>query len=407
MRKIALTIVMGLLASTALAAKEPSESLVRRVHEHALTLDSHVDIIAPNNPKRLYLPDGTTQSDLPKLITGGLDAIVYCITSFPGHDDPEGVAAARQEADYKLGWIRKFVADNSDKVGLALSAEDVRRLHRRGKMAILMSFQNARSIGSDITQIDRLYSDGVRIFSFNHAGHNAFSDSSRPWNEAVHRHNGLSQLGRDAVKRLNDLGVLIDVSQLSKESVLQTVALSRVPVVATHSAARALFDHIRNLSDEELDAIRSKGGVVQVVPFGDYLRPADAEAQAALDAIAVRYGLKATADAPYAGDKFYTLPKAQQDKIMAEAAKIHVKVPTLSDYVDHIDYIAKRIGWDHVGIGSDFNQGGGVTGFSSEADAPNVTRELLRRGYSERQIAGIWGGNFLRVLHTAEAARAK
>ncbi|HTH27543.1 MAG TPA: dipeptidase [Sphingobium sp.] len=406
MRKTILTILSGMLASAALAAPAGDDRALA-IHQRVLTLDSHVDIIAPNNPARLYLPDGTLRSDLPKLIKGGLDAIVYCVTAFPGHDDPAGVAEARKEADYKLGWIKTLVKDNPDKIGLAFSADDVARLHRQGKISVLIAFQNARSIGSDITQIDALYKQGVRIFSFNHAGHNAFSDSSRPWQEPLHRNNGLSPLGKDAVKRLNDLGVLIDVSQLSTESLFQTVALSRAPVVATHSAARALFDHIRNLSDAELDAIRSKGGVVQVVPFGQYLKPEDAEAARKLDAIAEKYGLKATPDAPYAGDKFYTLPKEQQNKIMQEAAQIPVSQPTLRDYVDHIDYIARRIGWDHVGIGSDFNQGGGVTGFDSEADAPNVTRELVRRGYTEKQIAGIWGGNFLRVLRAAEAARAQ
>lgn len=405
MRILVLAILSGMLASTAVAG--PLDDRALAIHKRVLTLDSHVDIIAPTNNASNYLPDGTTRSDLPKLVQGGVDAIVYSVSAFPGPDDAAGVAQARAEADYKLNWIKAFVRDNPQKVGLALSADDVERLHRAGKISVIIGFQNARSIGSDISQLDAFYRDGARVFGFNHAGHNAFSDSSRPWKEPLRRHGGLSPLGREGVKRLNDLGALIDVSQLSTESLLQTVALSRAPVVATHSAARALFDHIRNLSDAELDAIRAKGGVVQVVPFGLYLKPEDPVAAAKLAAIAEKYGLKATPEAPYAGDKFYSMPQEQRERILKEAAAIPVSRPTVSDFVDHIDYIAKRIGWRHVGIGTDFNQGGGVVGFDSEAEAPNVTRELVRRGYTEQQIAAIWGGNFLRVLRAAEAAKAK
>lgn len=409
MRKLTIAVFSAMLATSALAApaSDKADQKALAIHKRVLTLDSHVDIIAPNNNKNNYMPDGTTHSDLPKLEQGGVDALVYSISVFPGPDDAAGVAEARKEADYKLNWIKSLVADNPQKVGLALTAEDVVRLHKQGKVSVIIGFQNFRSIGSDISQVDFFYKQGARVFGFNHAGHNAFSDSSRPWNEPIHRHNGLSQLGRDAVKRLNDLGALIDVSQLSDESLVQTVQLSRTPVVASHSAARGVFDHIRNLSDADLDIIKSKGGVVQVVPFGLYLKPEDPEAAVKLDAIAVKYGLKATPDAPYAGDKFYSMPKEQQEKIRQEAAAIPVKRPTVSDFVDHIDYIAKRIGWQHVGIGTDFNQGGGVEGFDSEAEAPNVTRELVRRGYSEKQIAAIWGGNFLRVFRAAEKARAQ
>ena len=398
-----LAIVISLLAGAASPASAAGDDAAA-VHRRVLTLDSHVDILTPATPGRYYDAGGGSRSDLPKLIEGGMDAIVYAVAVPPGPRDAAGVAEARKEADYKLAWIKSFVASNPQRVGLALSADDVERLHKEGKIAVLIAFQNARSIGADITQLDVFYKEGARIFALNHAGHNDFSDSSRPWNEPESEHGGLSPLGRDAVKRLNDLGALIDVSQLSTNSLMQTLEITRAPVVATHSDARALFDYVRNLSDAELDAIKANGGVVQVVPYAGYLKPQSAESVRKIEEIRAKYGIHATPESPYAGVS--AMSEEQQRKIFQELTDAASKA-TLTDFVDHIDYIAKRIGWRHVGIGSDFNQGGGVQGFDSEAEAPNVTRELVRRGYTEHQIAAIWGGNFLRVLRAAEAAKAK
>ena len=245
----------------------------------------------------------------------------------------------------------------------------------------------------------------MRVFAFDHAGHNDFADSSRPQpGEPVAEHGGLSPLGKQAVSKLNDLGVLIDVSQLSTDALLQTVALSRVPVAATHSAVRALVENGRNLRDAELDAIRKNGGVVQVTPFTSYLTLPDQASRERFTAIRARYGLAADYASTYDGSE--ALPEARRTAYLDEISAARSRA-SLSDFVDHIDYIARRIGWQHVGIGTDFDHGAGVTGFDSAAEAPNVTRELLRRGYSEEQIAAIWGGNFLRVLRAAEAGRKR
>lgn len=401
-----IAILATMLATTALAAPADDrlDRKTRTIHGHVLTLDSHVDVLTPSTPQRYYAADGGSRSDLPKLIKGGVDAIVLAVAVPPGPRDPAAVAEARKEADYKLAWIKSFAASDPTKIGLALSAGDVERLHRQGKVSVLIGFQNARSIGHDITQLDVFYKEGARIFALNHAGHNDFSDSSRPWNEPESEHGGLSDLGKLAVRRLNDLGALIDVSQLSTPSLFQTLAITRAPVVATHSDARALFDYVRNLSDAELDAIKTNGGVVQVVPYAGYLKPQSQESIDKIAEIRAKYGIHATPDNPYAGVS--AMSEEQQKKVFQELTDAQSKA-TVSDFVDHIDYIAKRIGWRHVGIGTDFNQGGGVEGFESEADAPNVTRELVRRGYTERQIAAIWGGNFLRVLRAAEQARAR
>lgn len=380
------------------ASAEPVDA--KALHDSVLVLDSHADVLLPSTPKRYYAADGGSRVSLEKLQAGGVDAIVLSVAVGPGPRDAKGVAAARAEADAKLATIKAFVADNPAATGLALKADDVERLHKEGKIAVIIGFQNARSIGKDISQLDAFYKAGARVFALNHAGHNDFSDSSRPGDGPVSEHGGLSALGKEAVTRLNDLGALIDVSQLSSDALAQTLALTRAPVAATHSNARALIDETRNLSDAELDAIKKNGGVVQLTPFNAYLIKPDAAAIEALSAVRVKYGL--TKDFKGAADGYDALSADKQAAFLDELLPLQPRA-TLAIYVDQIDYIAKRIGWEHVGIGSDFDHGSGITGFDSATDAPNVTAELVKRGYTQEQIAAIWGGNFLRVLRAAEA----
>ena len=374
------------------------------VHRRTLVLDGHADVLLPSTPARYYLPGGGSRADLDHLTRGGVDAVVLSLAVGPGPRDAAGIAAARADVEAKLARIRAFAADNPDRVGIALSADDVTRLAGEGKVAVIIGFQNARSLGDDLSQIDVLYRDGVRVFAFNHAGHNSWSDSSRPGDAPVAEHHGLSPIGRQAVARLNDLGVLIDVSQLSSEALLQTLQLTRAPVAATHSNARALVDNTRNLTDAELDAIKANGGVVQLTPFNSYLVNPDAAARERISAIRVEHGLAAAFVSP--NDGYGTLAAVPQQAFLDALAPVLPRA-TVADYVAQIDYVAKRIGWEHVGIGTDFDHGAGITGFDSEADAPNVTAELLRRGYTPEQVEAIWSGNFLRVLRAAGAGRRR
>jgi membrane dipeptidase len=348
------------------AAQSPADidARARDIHRHVLVIDSHTDVLLPSSPENLFAPGHTSHTDVDKLMRGGIGALAMAIAVGSGPRTPEGVAAAHAEADAKLAAIRAFVRDHSDGVALATTADDIVRIHKAGKIAVLESFLNTRSIGSDISAIDGLYRDGVRLFGFSHAGNNDFADSSRPSGEPAEEHHGLSPIGKQAVVKLNRLGVIIDISQLTPAGVAQVLELSKAPVIASHSNVRALVENTRTLSDPELDGIKANGGIVDVTPFNNYLRR-------------VPPGLDAEARAK--------LPRA-----------------TVSDLVDHIDYIVKRIGIDHVGIGTDFNHGAGIQGFDDESEAPNVTRELVRRGYSEAQIAKIWGGNFVRVFRQVE-----
>jgi membrane dipeptidase len=361
--------MLALIAVVAVAATAPAQTpadldaRTRAIHQRILVIDSHSDVLLPSSPENLYLPGHASRVDLDKLKRGGVGAVAMAIAVGNGPRTPEGVAAAHVEADAKLAAIRAFLKEHSDQTALALGANDIVRIHKTGKIAVIESFLNTRSIGADLTAIDRLYGDGVRLFGFSHAGNNDFADSSRPSGEPAEEHHGLSPLGKEAVAKLNRLGVIIDISQLTPAGVLQTLELSKAPVIASHSNVRALIDNPRLLSDRELDAIKANGGLVDVTPFNNYLRRNQAGAPASR--------------------------------------------ATVSDLVDHIDYIVKRIGIDRVGIGTDFNHGSGIDGFNDESEAPNVTRELLRRGYSEEQIAKIWGGNFLRVFRRVEETASR
>ncbi|WP_326525531.1 dipeptidase [Sphingomonas sp.] len=406
MRPFILNSLLGATAALALlpaavTAKEPATVDAAEIHARVLSLDGHADVLLPLTPSRYALPQGGSRVDLPHLTAGGVDAIVLSVAVGPGPRDAAGVAAARRDADAKLAKIRGFASANPTRVGLALTPADVTRLHGAGKVAVIVGFQNARSLGKDVSQLDTFYREGARVFGLTHAGHNDFADSSRPGDAPASEHGGLSPLGRQAVARLNDLGALIDVSQLSDAAFAQTLQLTRAPVAATHSNARALIDDARNLSDAELDAIKANGGIVQVTPFSAYVhRITDAD-RARLATVRTRHGLPASF-VTYS-DGAAALPADKRDAALDDLSRNRPR-GTLAEYIDHLDHIARRIGWQHVGIGTDFDHGAGVTGFDSEAEAGNVTAELVRRGYTEPQIAAIWSGNFLRVWAAAQAA---
>lgn len=400
----ALVAVIPVAAALSATADEADlDARAHAIHERVLTLDSHVDVLLPVGPAQSHGSGQRSQADLDRLQRGGIDAIALAIAVGPGPRSAEGVAAARAEANAKLAAIQSFIKDNSEHVALALSAEDVRRIHKQGKIAVIESFLNARSLGNNLAGIDEFYRAGVRLFGFVHAGNNEFADSSRPTTEPAQEFHGLSPLGKQAVARLNKLGVIVDVSQLTPAGVLQVLQLSKAPVVASHSDVRALVDNARNLSDQELDAIKANGGVVQVTPFNTYLVSAPLDFRDKVRALRTQYGLPPDFPDRPTGftDSYESLPADRQKAFVGAVAALYPKA-SLKDYVDHIDYIVKRIGIDHVGIGSDFNHGAGIAGFADESEAPNVTRELVRRGYNEAQIAKVWGGNFLRVFARVE-----
>lgn len=399
-------LALAALALTGLVGSASAQSSQEAVaiHRRMLVLDAHADILLPSTPKRYAGPDGTSQVSVEKLVRGGVDAIVLEVATLRGPPTAEGVAAARALAEEKLAYIRALPAQSNDRIALALSADDVERIAAEGRIALLIGFQGFYALGPDLDAIDAFAARGVRVFNFTHAGHNLYADSSRPVAEPVSLHGGLSPLGRQAVARLNDLGVLIDVSQLTPEGVQQVVTLSKAPVIATHSAVRRLIDNSRNLADAEIRAIAAKGGVIGVTAFSGYLTSTTAAFTTRLTALRAKYGLPANYVLPY--DGMMDLSVARREAYLDELTLIGDRA-TLREYVDHIAYIAKLVGVDHVAIGTDFNHGAGVTGFADASDAGAVTAELLKRGFTPAEIGKIWSGNFLRVLRAAERGRVQ
>jgi membrane dipeptidase len=405
-------LLMGLALLPALLpaqpANDPLERRVQAVHEAAAPLDAHVDVLVSTTPGIYRTDDGVSQVTVAKLVAGGMATVTLALQSptpvGTGPATAAGVAAARAEVDAKLARVRMLVADNPERLELALTADDIERSRSNGRIAVLIGFQNAYALGTDLSLVDHYVDEGVRVFAFNHAGNNAFADSSRPAIPGDEPNGGLSDLGRAAVRRLNDRGVVIDVSQLTPRGVLQTLEISRAPVIASHSAVRALIDETRNLTDTELDAIGAAGGVVHVPPFNTYLAPRPPEFVARLGEIRARFGLPRA----FRGvlDDAQLLSGEERAKYTSEALE-SVPRADLDDYLDQIDYVVRRIGVDHVGIGTDFDHGAGIVGFKDASEARNLTRGLLSRGYSDADVAKIWSGNFLRVKRAAEEAASR
>jgi len=392
------------LTPCAVFAQQTDAALERRVlevHAAARPLDAHADILVSTTPGIYRTADGESQLTVDKLVAGGMATVTLALQSPTGPATEEGIAKARAEVDAKLAQLLALEKAESARVGIARSAADIERLHAAGKIAVLIGFQNAYAFGTDVDLVDRYVADGVRVFAFNHAGNNAFADSSRPSIPGDEPNGGLSALGREAVRRLNDAGVVIDVSQLTPKGVMQTLELSRAPVIASHSAVRALIDETRSLTDAELDAIASYGGVVHVPPFNTYIAPRPPEFVAALGELRAMYGLPREFHGVL--DNAERLEGAARGEYTNAALKT-VPRATLDDYLRHIDYVVKRIGIDHVGIGTDFDHGAGIIGYKDASEAKNLTRALLERGYSADDVAKIWSGNFMRLLRAAEAA---
>jgi membrane dipeptidase len=386
------------------ASEAELDAKARAIHGRLIAIDTHTDVLLPETNNYYYLPGRQSRTDVEKLKRGGMGAVAIAIAVHQTARAPEGYAAAKKEAEEKLAIIRKLLADNPGSVELARTAADIERIRKAGKVAVIESFVNAYSIGTDIGKIDELYKEGVRLFGLVHGDNNDWADSSRA-PDGKSEHNGLSDLGKQAIGKLNGLGMIVDVSQMSDVATLQTIKLSKAPVVASHSSVRSIVDKPRNLSDAELDAIKTNGGVVGITVWNGYVAnvhtlPPDILSK--LRAIREKYGFPAE----FPGTDFAYgieghLPQGPYYDFYGESVAVYPKA-NIKDVVDHIDYIAKRIGVEHVGIGSDFNHGSGVEGFNDESEAPNITKELLRRGYTEKQIAKIWGGNFLRVWRQVE-----
>ena len=406
--------LVGLLSSTACAPRADDDALIARahaIHDRVIALDTHDDINPSNfTPERNYTQRLDTRVNLPKMEEGGLDAAFFVV--YVGQRDdftPEGYQRAYESAMEKFHAVHWF-ADTlaPDRIELAYTSADVRRIAASGRKVALIGVENGYSLGEDLSHIQEFYDLGARYLSLSHNGHSQLSDSNTGEENDDWRWHGLSPLGKQAVAELNRVGIMIDVSHPSKESMMQTVALSQAPIIASHSAVRALCDHSRNLDDEQLLALQRNGGVAQIVAFNSYVKtppPPSPERVRAMAALREEFGLPTQGGGRGAMRALAPERRSEFQERMAELDHQFPPPPraTVQDFVDHIDYAVKLIGIDHVGISSDFDGGGGVDGWNDASETFNVTLELVRRGYPEEQIAKLWSGNLLRVMDEVQA----
>ncbi len=393
------------------AVSSSSQETPASIHARSLVLDAHADIVLPSTSTGYLSADGSSKVDPAKMRAGGVDAVVMSIAVGPGPRTAEGDAAARAEADEKLEAVYTLVENSQGSVVIATSAEEIIAAHEQDKSALILGFQNARSLQGNISAIDEFYQAGVRIFGLNHLGHNDFSDSSRPEfdgatgsYEATEEHQGLSALGVAAIQRINALGAVVDISQLSKAAALQTLALSTAPVIASHSNVKSISDVSRNLSDEEIDLIGERGGVIHVAAFKGYLLDiSDPEFISTLKKLRREAGISEEYNYPF--ELYWEIEDPIESRKFLDAVNELLGPATVDHMVNHIDYIVDRIGIEHVGIGNDFNHGSGIEGYDDASEAENITIGLLSRGYSESDIEKIWSENFLRVLEAASQKR--
>lgn len=398
--------------------EESTLEKAHRIHDDVITIDTHNDINVKNFVDSVnYSQRLDNQVNLPKMKEGGLD--VTWLIVYTGQDTltDEGYVKAKENAMSKFEAIHKLCEEIApEEIELALTSADVQRIVGGGKKAAMIGVENAYPIGTDLTQFKTYHDLGARYISLAHNGHSQFSDSNTGEADDVWLHNGLSDLGKQAVVEMNKLGIMIDVSHPSKEAMKQMIALSKAPIIASHSSARALCDHSRNLDDEQLMMMKENGGVVQTVAFSSYLNTEKHDARAAY----MKSIYEKVADSLditwYERSQFSSLSDADKEAFMENYPKVlkigkemvvnksdAPEAVNVSDFVDHIDYMVKLIGIDYVGISSDFDGGGGIEGWNDASETFNVTLELVERGYSEEDIAKLWGGNLMRVLDQVQA----
>lgn len=397
---------------------ETMEEKAERIHKKVITIDTHNDINVKNFTDSInYTQRLETQINLPKMVEGGLD--VSWLIVYTGQDslNAEGYAKADANAMAKFDAIHRLCNDIApDQIELALNSEDVHRIQKAGKKVAMIGVENAYPIGEDLSKFEEYHKKGARYISLSHNGHSQFCDSNTGEKDSIWLHNGLSKIGKDAVKEMNRLGIMIDISHPSKESMKQMIALSKAPIIASHSSARALCNHSRNLDDEQLALMKENGGVVQTVAFTSYLNTEKNDSRSAYmknvyqkiaDSLTVNW---------YERSQFASLSDNEKASFMANYPKV-MKIGkdmvandssappevNVSDFVNHIDYLVEKMGIDHVGISSDFDGGGGIEGWSDASETMNVTLELVKRGYSEEEIEKLWGGNLMRVLDEVQA----
>jgi membrane dipeptidase len=375
------------------------EEIAKEIHEKVLTVDTHTDtpwaLLKGNfdlSERHDYVKDHS-RVDFPRMKEGSMDAIFMAAFVGQSNRDEKGNIKAKEIVTTIIDSIHSHLASRSDIAGIALTPDDAYRLEKEGKRIVFIGIENGYAIGKDIHNISEFYNMGARYITLCHTRNNDICDSSTDTTEF----NGLSDFGIEVVKEMNRVGMMIDVSHISDSSFYDVISLTKVPVIASHSCARAICDNPRNLSDDMLKKLEQNGGVIQMCILSDYVKKPENYAQrdSAFDAIRIKYRNfeNLTPEEDKAADREWN----SVDSIFPR------QLATVADMVNHIDHMVKVAGIDHVGIGTDFDGGGGLADCQDVSQMGNITLELVRRGYSEEDIWKIWGGNIMRVMGKVQA----
>jgi membrane dipeptidase len=383
------------------------EEQAKEIHRKIVSVDTHCDtammLLRGNwNPAERHNPDlpDSGKIDLPRMREGGLDAEFFAAFVAQGPRTDQSYAQVKKRAEELIQAVKNMVEANKTMIGLAFTPEDAYKLKRQGRLTAFLGIENGYAIGKDLSLIKYFYELGVRYITLCHTADNDICDSSTDRTEPDDR--GLSDFGKQVVLECNRLGMIVDVSHASDKTFYDVLALSKAPIIASHSSARAICDNPRNLTDEQIKALARKGGVIQICFLSSYLKTpkANPERDKAMAEFRAKYGNWRNIQ-----------DEAQRQKIMEEVQEINRKYPadlaTVNDLVDHIDHVVKLVGIDYVGIGTDFDGGGGVLGCNDVSQMIKVTAELLGRGYSGKDLEKIWGKNFFRVFHQVMAVSQK
>jgi membrane dipeptidase len=370
-----------------------------------ITLDTHADIPPDFATPAADPLNGNLQVNLEKMARGGLDAAFFIVYVAQTPRNDANYAQAQVDAQTKFAAIHRMADElYPSRIEIAYRADDVERIAGRGKLVAAIGIENGYVLGKNLEMLDRDYELGARYVTLVHDGDNDLARSARPKADFGDGtvDTGVSELGAQAIARMNRLGIMVDVSHGSKKTALDAMRLSRAPVIASHSGVGGVFAHPRNMDDETLRALRDDGGVIQVVAYDNYLKAQPDEKVAALRELRESVGLTERGG-------IGALAPDQRARWEDGQRAINERWPgaTVHDLVDHIDYAVKLIGVDHVGISSDFGGGGGIVGWQDASETRNVTAELEARGYSRADIAKLWSGNLLRVWREVERVSAE
>jgi membrane dipeptidase len=403
--RFSLTRLAAVAAMFLLVSCTPSEERIRQkaetIHDQILTLDSHVDtplmlgregfdISRRNDPR-----NRGGKLDFPRMEEGGLNAAFFAVFVGQGPRDPESYEAAKNRALDIFDIIHRTLAQNQDVAGLALTPDDAYRLQKEGRRAVYIGVENGYPIGKDISLLQTFYDLGSRYLGLSHSRNNQICDAST--DRDGEEHGGLSEFGREVVAELNRLGMIVDVSHISDKAFYDVLEVSRTPVIASHSNARALCDHPRNLDDDMIRALAANGGVLQLCILSSYVKEMepDLARDSAFAALRARF------------ENIESMTDEELEERRREWDRLNEKYPrpmaTVADLVDHVDHVVKLVGIDYVGIGTDFDGGGALEDCYDVSELGNITLELVRRGYNKKDIEKIWSGNFMRVFREVEA----